>query len=230
MDIREVIRNAREVISLPGVVVARHGLAESLGNRLDSEAEQVLASLLPKFPEGFRSVSVLPTLLDVVAKKIGKTIFVREMDVREADVSLYGYVENFSAEAVIKIKPGMNTCWKRFTVLKELMHLYSNTCNDSAEGDKASLIVMAARRSRDVIARDNTILGNEEAAFYMALEVLIPWENGREQLIRLRELGATQYQIAKVYMLPTPMISHFLEDDEEKVPYIDLSRRLNNNI
>lgn len=230
MDIREVIRNAREVISLPGVVVARHGLAESLGDRLDFEAEQVLANLLPKFSEGFRAVSVLPTLLDIIAQKIGKNLSVREMDVREADVPLYGYVENFDTEAIIKIRPGMNTCWKRFTVLKELMHLYSNTCNDSAEGDKASLIVMAARRSRNVIARDNTILGNEEAAFYMALEVLIPWEKSREQLIRLRELGATQYQIAKVYMLPTPMVSHFLEDDEEKAPYIELSRRLNKNI
>lgn len=229
MDIREVIQIAREVTSLPGVVVERKSLTEAIGSRLDLDAEQVLADLSPKFPQGFRSVSVLPKMLDVVSEKIGKPVQVLEMNVSEADVQLYGYVEEYGDRAVVKIRQGMNTCWKRFTVLKELMHLYSGTCDESA-GMSASLKVMAARRSRDVIAKDNTILGYEEAAFYMALEVLIPWDGGREQLLRLRDLGATHYQIAKVFMLPTPMVSHFLDDDEEKIPYIELSRRLNRNI
>ncbi len=228
MDIREVIRNAREVTSLPGVLIERVELIRSLGDRLDINAEQVIDNLCCQFPEGFKVVSVLPTVLDVVAKKIGKPVVIREMDVGETDIQVYGYIENSEKDAVIRVRPGMNTCWKRFTVLKELMHLYSNTCDDSI-GESASLIAMAARRSRDVVAKDNSILCHEEAAFYMALEILIPWCDGRKQLLRLRDLGATHYQIAKVFMLPTPIVTHFLGDDEE-TPYIGLSLRLNQNI
>lgn len=228
MDIREVIRNAREVTELSGVLIGRQELVQSLGDRVDADAEQVLADLHPQFPNGFRVVSVLPKILDIVSEKIHKPVSVREMDVGETDIQLYGYVEDCEKDAVIRVRPGMNTCWKRFTVLKELMHLYSNTCDDSA-GESASLIAMAARRSRDVVAKDNSVLGYEEAAFYMALEVLIPWDGGREQLHKLRELGATHYQIAKVFMLPTPIVTHFLGDDED-MPYISLSMRLNNNI
>ena len=228
MDIREVIRNAREVTALPGVLIGRQELVQSFGDRMDADAEQVLSDLHPQFPEGFTVASVLPKILDVVTNKIGKTVSIREMDVGDTDIPVYGYVENGENESVIRVRPGMNTCWKRFTVLKELMHLYSNTCDDSA-GESASLIAMTARRSRDVVAKDNSVLGHEEAAFYMALEILIPWDRRREQLHKLRELGATHYQIAKVFMLPTPMVTHFLGDDED-MPYISLSMRLNQNI
>lgn len=227
MDIREVIQTARAAVQNPGVVVFRSDFINGLGDSADKDAENVLEELKAKSRLPFRIISVLPAVLNLVRSKLKKDIFIREMKVGDSELSIFGYVEEFHDKAIIKIKPGMNLCWKRFTVLKELMHLYSNTCGDSTR-DSASLIITAARRSRDVIAKDNSILAPEEAAFYMALEVLLPWEL-REQLLQLRELGATHYQIAKVFMIPQPMVDHFLEDYECS-SYITLSQRLNKNI
>lgn len=225
MDIREVVQNARAVTECSGVIVSRAELVGQSGYNVDLNEEDVLSDFAGRFKGDFQAVSVLPTILDLVVAKVKKQVFIREEEVSDSD--LYGYVEDYETNAIIKIKSGMNPCWKRFTVVKELMHLYSGTCDEGCS-TTASIIINAARRSRDVIAKDNTVLGNEEAAFYMALEVLIPWKL-RDQLLQLRELGATQYQIAKVFMLPQTLVNHFLEDDDNK-PYIDLSRRINNNI
>lgn len=225
MDIREVVQNARAVTECSGVIVSRAELVGQSGYNVDPNEEGVLSDFAGRFSGEFQAVSVLPTILDLVKDKINKPVIIREMEVSDSDI--YGYVEDYKDQAIVKIKPGMNPCWKRFTVVKELMHLYSDTCSESCSAS-ASITINAARRSRDIVAKDNTILGNEEAAFYMALEVLIPWKL-RDQLLQLRELGATHYQIAKVFMLPQTLVTHFLEDDDNK-PYIDLSRRINNNI
>lgn len=225
MDIREVLQIAREIVKTPGIIVSRHKLVCSYGDRLDVEGEKVLGSLLPKLGCELQAVAVLPTLRTLAERKSGKKILIHEISVK-GDIPFYGYVENAEDHAVVKIKSDMNMCWKRFTVTKELLHIYANT-GDDAPNATAELLVKAARDSRNVFVHDNTELDDETSAFYMALEVLMPWDL-REQFALLRERGATHYQIAKTFMLPEPFVDHFVGDGEDS--YAALSRRLNQNI
>ena len=226
MNIREVIKLAREITDSPGVVVSRHDLVVKVGDRLNVADEKVLAGLQNKINGGLQTVAIQP-VKKLVEKRIGRRIIIHEINVPE-DVPFYGYVEDGENDiSVVKIKAGMNLCWQRFTILKELMHLYSDTCTD-APNVSSSLLVTAARLSRTIVARDDSVLDDETAAFYIALEVAIPWRL-RKQFLALRDLGATHYQIAKAFLAPVPFVSHFI-DDEAYVSYVALSQRLNQNI
>ena len=224
MDIREVIKTVREIEGLSDVIVPRRKLIASLGDRLEVSAETVLNDFRDKFPDGLKCVTVQP-IKRIVEKKICKKITIHEINI-SGDIPIYGYVEDYADKAVIKVKSGMRLCWLRFTIIKELLHLYSDTCAD-APNASAALLAMAARDSRYVTCTDNTTLDEETAAFYMALELTIPWVL-REEFLKLRELGATHYQIAKAFMIPEPFISHFVEGIEGN--YAGLSNRLNRSI
>lgn len=226
MDIREAIKLARGITDFPGVVVPRHELIVNVGDRVNVAEEKVLSGLQDCMADGLKAVALQP-IKQFVEKKIGRSVKIHEVHVSE-DVPFYGYVEDGeNGCSIVKIKAGMNLCWQRFTILKELMHLYSNTCTD-APNVSASLLVKAARASRFVIARDDSVLDDETAAFYIALEVAVPWCL-REQFLKLRDLGATHYQIAKAFMAPVPFVSHIIEDDDIH-PYAALSHRINQNI
>lgn len=225
MDIREVIKLAREISDSPGVVISRHDLVVGVGDQLNVADESVLAGLDGKIAGGLKTTSIQP-IKKLVENKIGRKIKIHEIKVSE-EIPFYGYVEDGENGSIVKIKAGMNLCWKRFTILKELMHLYSDTCTD-APNVSASLLIKAAQDSRSVFARDDSVLDSETAAFYIALEVAIPWCL-REQFQRLRDLAATPYQIAKAFMIPVPFVTHFIGEDKFP-PYSALSHRLNQNI
>lgn len=226
MDIRDIIKMAREITDRPGVVVPRASFAADHKGRLDQEGEKMLDQFNGKIGDGFSLVAVLPQLHKVVGEKSGKQIVVREAPELPEDVNMYGSVEDYGDRALISIRPGMNPCWKRFTVTKELMHIYSGTCPNSPT-ESADLLIKAAQDSRYVIPKDNSVLDEETSAFYLALEVMIPWCL-REQFNMMRELGATHYQIAKAFMIPERMVEHFVGMESET--YAALSRRLNRNI
>lgn len=224
MNIREVIKAVREIEKSSDVVVIRHNLITSLGNRLDISGEAVLKEFDGKLSTELKCIAVQP-IKKLVEEKIRKKITIREIN-HVGDIPFYGYVEDYEDRAVIKVKSGIRLCWLRFTVIKELMHLYSDTCAD-APNAAAALLVKAARDSRYILADDNATLDAETAAFYMALEMMIPWRL-REQFRQLRDFSATRYQIAKAFMLPEPFVAHFVEGSEGN--YAGLSNRLNKTI
>lgn len=220
-----MIKIVREIERSPDVIVSRHNLVTALGDRLDVSAESVLNDFRDKFSDGLKCVAVQP-VKKIVEDKIGKKITILEIDTAGDDIPIYGYVEEYADNAVIKVRSGLSLCWLRFTIIKELFHLYSDTCAD-APNVPASLLALAARESRYVICKDNSILDAETAAFYMALELAVPWSL-REQFLMLRDLGATHYQIAKAFMIPEPFVAHFVEGSEGN--YAGLSNRLNKTI
>lgn len=187
MDIREVVKKAREVSDLPGVVVPRSVAVKNFGRRVDIPSERVLENV-----RGFdlRLCAVSP-IKKAVEDKTGMKIQIIDIDVGMS-VPVYGYVECHERKAVVKIRAGLNLCWTRFTVVKELMHIYSNTFMDSAS-KQTTLLLKDAQDSRRVFVRsDNAELDEETSAFYMALEVLIPWKL-RRQLYGLRDQAATAH-------------------------------------
>ena len=129
MNIREVIKAVREIEKSSDVVVIRHNLITSLGNRLDVSGEAVLKEFDGKLSTELKCIAVQP-IKKLVEEKIRKKITIREIN-HVGDIPFYGYVEDYEDRAVIKVKSGMRLCWLRFTVIKELMHLYSDTCADA---------------------------------------------------------------------------------------------------
>ena len=224
MDIREIIRMARSITDgeAPGLVVPRAQVVASYGSRIDANAEEYLEDLAPKFPSGFQMVQVTPPLLNLAREKAGLSVQIRRIE-SEDDNPLYGFVELSESEAVVRYRSDLNTCWRRFTVAKELFHLYAGLAEDSRpRGSDA--VTQAAMDARKVIPTDDKQLDDEVVAFYLALEYLFPWRL-RDQFLKLRDCAATYYQIAKVFMVPRPFIEHLCEGG-----YAELSDRINRNI
>lgn len=224
MDIREIIRIARSVTDseIPGLIVPRSEVVTSYGTRIDMKAEECISDLTEKFPNGFQIVRVTPPLLNLTHEKIGKKVEIRRIESSD-DNPLYGFVELGENSAVIRYRSDLNTCWRRFTVAKELFHLYAGIVED-ARFLSSDAVAQMAMDARKVVPNDGKQLDDEVAAFYLALEYLIPWRL-REQFDRLRSFAATTYQIAKVFMIPRPFVEHLCEGG-----YAELSYRINNNI
>ena len=227
MDIRDVVKTARSVTDRAGFVVPRHQAVLRFADSgvIRIEQEQTLSDLPHALKSGLKIASVTPELWNAAQERSGLKIYVREVDV-DKKLPTYSYVDVYCDRAVISYGSSMNLCWRRFSVAKELMHIYSGT-DKSGGVDHASDIVRAAMDSRQVLEPEGVDLDDETAAFYMALEVMIPWCL-RGQLLSLRDAGATSYQIAKAFMVPEPFVTHFVGVPD--APYADVSRRLNESI
>lgn len=224
MDIRDIIRMARSITDseTPGLVVSRSQIVSSYGSRVDTKSEECISALSSRFPQGFQIVQVTPPLLTLACEKTGRPIKLRRVE-SEEDNPLYGFVEPGKDCDIVRYRADLNTCWRRFTVAKELFHLYAGISEDPCPR-KADVVTQAAMNARKVVPNDGMQLDDEVAAFYLALEYLVPWRL-RDQFLALRDCAATPYQIAKVFMVPLPFIEHMCDGG-----YAELSHRLNNNL
>ncbi len=223
MYMHEVIRIARDISDNPRFTVPRTKLIRSYGNDVDVREEQILRKLSdPSILDHFKVAAILPQLRKMAEEKSGYRIRIRSLDVPKR-IPIYGYVEvKENKTAIIRINGGLNHCWKRFTVAKELIHIYANICIDKSL-PSASDMILAAHDVRHVIPNESVKLNDETAAFYIALETMFPWRF-RNQYHQLRKQRATVFQIAKAFMLPQYFVTHFCNDWS---PYSELSNKLN---
>lgn len=206
----------------PGLIVSRSEVIASYGSRIETKTEECISDLIENFSGGFKIVRVTPPLLQLVQKQIGAKVEIRRIESAD-DNPLYGYVEVGKDSAVIRYRSDLNICWRRYTVAKELFHLYAGIAEDMRPRE-SDAVTQAAMDARKIIPSDGKQLEDEVAAFYLALEYLMPWRL-REQFDMLRDLAATSYQIAKVFMIPRPFVEHLCEGG-----YAELSYRINKNI
>ena len=224
MDIREIIRMARSITDgdASGLIVPRAEVVASYGGKIDTKAEECISDLIGNFSDGFQIVRVTPPLLHLAQRQIGVKVEVRRIESTD-DNPIYGYVEIGNDSAVVRYRSDLNICWRRYTVAKELFHLYAGIVED-VRPRESDLVTQAAMDARKVVVSDGKQLEDEVAAFYLALEYLMPWRL-REQFDKLRDLAATTYQIAKVFMIPRPFVEHLCDGG-----YAELSYRINKNI
>jgi len=232
MTIREVIRLARELTDAEGAVVDRNSILPAFVDRLDKNEEAYLKDIKRLDGEAFQLLSVESGILAPTRSKLKPMeIVVEEVDqsVQTRD-ALYGYIDYCGElKSTVVIKPKLRPCWERFTIAKELLHLYSGTMDDKGMTE-AQTQIQAAKESRSLIVSEATELDDETAAFYLAIEVMLPWRL-RNQFMELKNMDATPMQIAKVFMVPMCIIEHILLDSPERgCSYVALSRRINQNI
>lgn len=228
--IHDVIRMARLLTDSPSALENRDALIRRTPG-LDLSEEGILRDLGQKYPEPFRLTSVDGAILQPTLKRLGLPYLNFAAIPQECKLrgSFYGYVDNFLSPPTIYYRDELRPCWKRFTIAKELLHLFSGTAVDKGVAE-AAILIMAAKSSRKLLVSETTELDDETFAFYLAIEVMIPWQL-RYQFDRLRSMNATTLQMAKVFMVPERIVQHFLSDSADcHCNYAGLSRRVNENI
>lgn len=230
MNIRRAIEIAREISDQPNVLVERSVLLSRVNGAYDQAGEDVLLELERKLGYPLRVVDVGLGVHQAIKKNnaVQTISYCAAQSAEPLRDAIYGYVLTKGSSAIVVYRASLNLCWQRFTVVKELSHIYSGTvANSMTQG--AVAITLAAKESRQVIPTLDTELDAETAAFYMALEIMVPWRL-REQFNDLRAAGATTYQLAKAFMIPQMFISHFTSDWNDRNTYAGLSFQINSQL
>lgn len=236
MKLRDLIALSRKVVSERVVELRSDYVARFSPSGFDEISEQ---SLLPvrraMGDEPLRLVSV-QKVADVVRRAISKEVRFVPVAVDGPSVSVYGYVDNRSDCSFIVYNDKLNLCWTRFTIVKELMHLYSRTARGfslDVEGNVlAAPLVECAMRSRwveEIRDLSSVELDDETIALLMAIEVLCPWPL-RRQLSFMRESGASFYQMAKAFLIPRNIVKYLFETTSDGFSYFTLSNRIHEEI
>ena len=174
MKIIDVIRLARELTDRPGATILRSELVKGLSD-IDPQEEKVLDDFKDMMGS-FRIISVsedilLPTLEKC---KLGSVAFAELSEELKLRNAYYGSLDSFANPPIVYYHKDLRPCWRRFTVAKELLHLYSGTAVDKASIDANDLIT-SAQDSRNLVVNESTELDDEIAGFYLSIEVMIPW-------------------------------------------------------
>ena len=135
-----------------------------------------------------------------------------------AILAVKGIVIEFEKFAVIIVANDCNVCWTRFTRVKELAHIYAGI-NPKEYSDVDGLLD-AARTSMDIPPHNNQAISDENACFYLAMEILLPdqtwpWQkNLRKVALNMHKQKPLDYlRIAKRFRIPRDVVRHFFESD-----------------
>lgn len=128
---------------------------------------------------------------------------------RKPTESAHGSVWVYKDHAQIEIAAN-NACWTRMTYAKELAHIYMGFVD---KYESLDLLLTASRTARQNLPEhNNEIVPNDEMfCFYLALELMLPWGELRNEAMDMHRKGRTHYEIAKRFMLPELMVSHFFD-------------------
>ena len=111
---------------------------------------------------------------------------------------------------VIVVCRGMNRCWTRFIIVKELMHLLDGAESATDTGEKFDRVLTEIGGST---VKQSAATNAEISAWWKALAVLCP-ERVRQDLLKEKELGhITDYGVALRLRIPEFYVPHLLSKD-----------------
>ena len=133
MNIRRAIEIAREIADQPNVLVARQDLLSRANGAYDQDGEDAMLELERKIGYPLQVVDVGVGVHQAIKKNVAvQTISYCAVHVDEPlRDAIYGYVLTKGNSAIVVYRDSLNFCWRRFTVVKELAHVYSGTVADS---------------------------------------------------------------------------------------------------
>lgn len=223
LTIKDVIRIARDLLKNETLIVPRQTVIDECAIPVDRVSEKCLDSIDPGLRSQLQLVDVFGGLLPIVQKAYGHPIEILEV---EADGAvLYGDVKDYGTHAKIRFLKGITPCWVRFTIAKELLHLYTDTT--TIKGETPEHLFASAKHARDKILTDSTPLDDEQVAFYLAVELFLPFKLRRTLLTPLWDHFGEEnaYPVAKAFMCPRAVIEQVRDDR-----YLDLSYRINSEV
>lgn len=189
--VSEIFRTARKIIE-KGIV--RNGITSvgvALYNIVSERAKDVLAPNGIVLSNGSYPITVQQ---------------LRNVYTESAHSAVWVYRDHAQIEIAAK-----NTCWTRMAYAKELAHIYLGFVN--GEYENLDMLLTAARTARQNLpAHNNEEVPNDEMfCFYLAIELLLPWGDLRDEAMDMHDKGKTHYEIAKRFMLPEWIVSHFFD-------------------
>lgn len=221
--IKDVIRCARDLLKNESLIVPRQVVIGDCAIEIDRVSEQCLDSLPQRLRDKLQLIDVLGGLLPVVQSAYGHPIEILEVEA-EAVVN-YGDVKDYGSHATVRFQKSITPCWIRFAVAKELLHLYTQTT--AIQGATPEHLFDSAKHTRDKIVSDSSVLDDEQVAFYLAVELFLPFALRGSLLAPLMEHFGEEnaYPIAKAFMCPRAVIEKIRDDG-----YLDLSYRINSEV
>lgn len=185
-------------------------------------------------------------IVDRVAKKITRALKANRMrptteDDWRAVAYLPAYVVDHPINPRIIFSPLCNTCEARFVIVKECMHLYAGLTYDR-EGKLADQTISDAIGAKfDTIMKfltgRSTVLTDEQAAFLMAVEVLLPWTIRCNQIETIKQNARVTSAsdcillIARSFKIPAiGIVAPFFMPREDGKTYFALSSEINESI
>lgn len=119
----------------------------------------------------------------------------------------FGRISRYKDKAEILYSSALNSCWGRFVICKEAIHLLSGEEHYST--DLVSVVNGLINEIPPVIDSE---IDAEWTAIYGAMELLIPKEMS-SNLYQMEKDGSTQYEIAYRFRVPEKIISLRLSPD-----------------
>lgn len=186
-------------------------LGDLIGKSVDfwSKYEAQLLQSHPHVEKYGSEIVGIESLAQVVANETGREIQVVKV---KSETDIYSQVFIYESKAVIELAPWMNTCWNRFSIAKELVHVWlaGNECLVKSDVDE-SLMLRLARDSRYVFASTDQALDGETAGIYGAIEFLLPWSIRKEISDQRHDNNKTNFQIAEKYLVPMVIIDQLFD-------------------
>ena len=132
----------------------------------------------------------------------------------DTSAEVYGLLAPYSRRtpptAYILLARGMSRCWRRFCIVKELVHLHHPERCLELSPTSTETMLRLSKESRFRQVADNEDLDYESMGIYMAIELMIPWRF-RGELSDLRATGKTNHQIAEQYLLPMAVVDQYFD-------------------
>lgn len=238
MTLHNIIYHTQVLANYPGLAVPRMQYVEQYAARIAEQSKVVFCDVEKmEFASPLQIVSV-ERVLEATRMKldIPKIGLEPVADASVLDPELYSYVDYHTDCPVIVYRNTLNFCWQRFAVVKELLHLYTDTAKEQGWLESVPIIdagalVDDAISSAKRLPSADADLDDELTALVMANEIMIPWQL-RPQLKHLQERGADNGQIARAFLMPRLFVDRLLGEwrgvgNAEGETYAERSWRIN---
>lgn len=120
---------------------------------------------------------------------------------------IWARLSRYDDKAYIDFSSGLNTCQRRYAVVKELSQLVIDT-EDSFTKDFAGLVAGLAEESLSSI--DDEAQQSEDLAHFAACEFLMPYEYRDRYIRELAKGETTAYKVALHHRMPEVMVKRML--------------------
>jgi hypothetical protein len=148
-----------------------------------------------------RRVDIVKTVLDT-AKCRG--FYLSPQNVEHPFVKILGRDREVGNDVIV-VAQGMNRCWDRFVIVKELMHMFDKPNEATDTGEKFDQLLSDFGASQSPPSPQGA---SESNAFWMAMGALCP-ESHRQPYVKLRlENKISDYDLALKFRIPEQFVPH----------------------
>jgi hypothetical protein len=148
-----------------------------------------------------KEVKVVKTSLDTT--KI-RGYFLSSEDVKSR------LVEQVGGNNVIVLARGMNDCWDRFIITKELMHIFDSSSEQTSSEEEFSALLSFLETQKP--SEKSPQCESDVRSVWMALACLCPEKHRREYLADLRKGHIDAYGIALKLKIPERQVHNLMSD------------------